>query len=317
MDRRTKRILGWAVTAGAVAGIIVAIVALTSKKGASEEQSLGKGPTITPGGSSAGSGTGSESGAVVVPGELVEERTRLSEAIFSGKLAPAEADAARSRLWELAQKTIFSPQVYAGDPYTFAYEFKQGERLADGGGKPGLVSTMDLQVPAAAIEMANKISAPRFEAGRKYKMIRGPFHAVVYKSAFAMDIYLQRGNGPKTFIRRVAVGLGKDGSTPLGGWIVTDKNVRTPWYPPKGSGLSGLIRYGEKDYAFGKKGLWIKITGIDDSTRGEQGYGIHSTSDPSSIGKETSLGCIRLRDEDIDFVFNVLFRAHSTVWVRP
>jgi lipoprotein-anchoring transpeptidase ErfK/SrfK len=42
-------------------------------------------------------------------------------------------------------------------------------------------------------------------------------------------------------------------------------------------------------------------------------YGIHSTNDPASIGKEGSLGCIRLNDVDIELVFSLLYEKWSTV----
>jgi lipoprotein-anchoring transpeptidase ErfK/SrfK len=36
------------------------------------------------------------------------------------------------------------------------------------------------------------------------------------------------------------------------------------------------------------------------------GYALHGTDDPSSIGKAVSHGCIRLRNEDIDYLFGVV-----------
>ncbi|MHC4981864.1 MAG: L,D-transpeptidase [Planctomycetota bacterium] len=251
--------------------------------------------------------------------KYVKARNALSAAVFSGKLKAGEAEKARRELWKIAQTTILSPRVYPGDPYTFAYEFKSGETLADqrrkGKTSPGVVTANDLRVPAAAIELANKTPATKFQAGRKYKLIRGPFRAMVYRSQFAMDIYLQREGCPKTFIRRLRVGLGKNGSTPLGSWIVKIKDVGATWYPPPASGLTGPIGPWDDDYAFGKKGLWIGIAGLDEANRDARGYGIHSTDDPSSVGKESSLGCIRLRDGDIDFVFSVLYEDNSTVHV--
>jgi lipoprotein-anchoring transpeptidase ErfK/SrfK len=36
------------------------------------------------------------------------------------------------------------------------------------------------------------------------------------------------------------------------------------------------------------------------------GYALHGTDDPSSIGKAVSHGCVRLRNEDIDYLFGVV-----------
>jgi lipoprotein-anchoring transpeptidase ErfK/SrfK len=94
------------------------------------------------------------------------------------------------------------------------------------------------------------------------------------------------------------------------------KLIHPTWNPPPSSAVQGPIGYGQPGYALGAKGLWIGLEGIDDSTRDCRNYGIHSTSDPSSIGKEESLGCIRLADEDIDLVYSLLYEVHSTVQTR-
>ena len=66
----------------------------------------------------------------------------------------------------------------------------------------------------------------------------------------------------------------------------------------------------------GREGYWISLEGTGDDTRGLQGYGIHGTNEPDSIGKASSLGCIRLTDDDIELVFSLLYEAWSTVEVR-
>ena len=44
--------------------------------------------------------------------------------------------------------------------------------------------------------------------------------------------------------------------------------------------------------------------------------GIHGTIDPNSIGKQESLGCIRMRNEDVAIVFEMLVDSKSTVTVN-
>ncbi|MBS3733569.1 MAG: L,D-transpeptidase [Phycisphaerae bacterium] len=261
--------------------------------------------------------------ALVEREQLVAARTLLSAAVFSEHLSDDQADEARRVLWRLAQQTIFSPRAYRDDPYTLMHRFERGDRLADkrvnGKTVPGIVNGQDLRVPSTAILMANGVSAKELQAGKSYKLIRGPFHVTVHKDAFVMDVFLQRAgeDWPRTFIRRLPVGLGKNGSTPVGSWLVDDKSRRATWYPPPETKLPSPIRYGHPEYAFGRKGLWIGMKGIDANTRTHDGYGIHSTNDPESIGTESSLGCIRLADGGIEFVYNVLYEGHSTVYIRP
>ena len=61
---------------------------------------------------------------------------------------------------------------------------------------------------------------------------------------------------------------------------------------------------------------WIGLTGIEGSAVGQERYGIHGTIEPESIGKNTSMGCIRMRNEDVEFLYRCLIEKHSTVTVR-
>lgn len=45
-------------------------------------------------------------------------------------------------------------------------------------------------------------------------------------------------------------------------------------------------------------------------------YGIHGTIDPNSIGKQSSMGCIRLRADDIAMVYDMMVEGKSTVVVK-
>src|SRR5947199_10806054 len=75
--------------------------------------------------------------------------------------------------------------------------------------------------------------------GQSLKIFIGPFHAVVTKHLFRMDLYLGNPGGPGSlFITSFPVGLGKDNSTPTGLWLCKSGNkIRHPtYYPPSGSG---------------------------------------------------------------------------------
>ena len=50
---------------------------------------------------------------------------------------------------------------------------------------------------------------------------------------------------------------------------------------------------------------------------GHSGYGIHGTIEPESIGKAVSLGCIRMHNEDVAFVYKLMMPGKSTVTILP
>lgn len=261
---------------------------------------------------------------------LIKARQDLSDAYFSGSLAPELEDQARRRLEELADRTIFAAAWMDGDPYSDRYVVKPRDSLQK------IEQAQRLHVPAELLAKVNNVDPGKLQEGRAIKLIRGPFNAVVYKSRFAMDVYLQRDDYPRVFVRRFQVGLGRNGSTPLGFWHVRLGRTARPktdtepaqgsisgklrqarFDPPPGSEATQSIAYGESGYPFGKMGLFIPLEGDDENTGRMVNYGIHSTNDPDSIGKEGSLGCIRLKDDDIEMVYMLLYEKWSKVETRP
>ena len=90
--------------------------------------------------------------------------------------------------------------------------------------------------------------------------------------------------------RQFTVGIGKDGSTPLGSFTVKNKQVDPTYYGP-----DGVIDHDDPANPLGE--YWIDI---GDS------YGIHGTIDPGSIGASESRGCIRMHNDDVAAVFDLL-----------
>ena len=257
--------------------------------------------------------------ALLASGKLLEARTQLSRAVFSGRLAPAEEAQAVAAAAEAANKTILSRELIEGDPYNVPYMVQAGQTLA---GAKGIEMTERLHVPERLLLKVNGLArGADMRPGRTIKLIRGPFHAVVYKGRFLMDLHLQRDDQEKVFIRRVPVGLGRNGSTPVGAWRVKwgEKKERPTYTATEGSGLpvGKIVLFGEPGYPFGTKALWISLEGTDPQTKTITDFGIHSTNDPASIGKANSLGCVRMADNDIDLVFSLLYDVHSRVDVVP
>jgi hypothetical protein len=249
--------------------------------------------------------------------DLLKARSLLSQAVLSGGLSPDNDAKARDQLTQLVETTLWSAQVIEGDPYTYHYPVKSGETLVR------IERGEQLYVPTELLVKVNRLrDATALAAGKNVKLVRGPFHAVIRKSDFTMDIFLHREGLEKIWITRLPVGTGRDGSTPEGLFQVGDlkqgvwrpgKLVRPTWTPTESSELRGPIVYGQSGYALGTKGLWIGLAGLDDNTRPLTDYALHSTDMPNSIGKEMSSGCVRLADTDIDTAWNLLYEQWSTV----
>lgn len=223
-------------------------------------------------------------------------RQQLSEALKSA--GPSDMVDLRAELIRLGQETIFSKRVFQDDPLTELYIVRSGEVL-DGIGKKYAVT-------GALLARINGISNPNLiRAGQTLKVIKGPFHARVSKSLYRLDVYLQ-----DTFVQSFPVGLGAEDSTPSGTWKVTEKLVNPRYYPPRGG---KIIEADDPQNPLGER--WIALEGIEGAAVGQLRYGIHGTIDPSSIGKNVSMGCIRMHNADVEILFDMLVVGKSTVVV--
>ncbi len=240
-------------------------------------------------------------------GDPIAARKILNEALTSGRLAESDSAAARNLLAKISQDVTFSRKAFKDDSTAAVYALKAGDRLQNVAAANGI--TWEL------LARINGITDPKkVRAGQTLKLLKGPFHAVVTKSKFAMDLYL--GNPGETgsiYICTFAVGLGKDDSTPAGTWQVEPhKKLKKPtYYSPRGE---GVIAAGDPKNPLGD--FWIGLSGVDGQAIGKTSYGIHGTIEPDSIGKEASMGCIRMRNEDVALVFEMLVEGKSKVVVK-
>jgi lipoprotein-anchoring transpeptidase ErfK/SrfK len=239
-------------------------------------------------------------------GELLAARTMLNSALAAGGLGADDAAAARKMLGQISDSVLFSPRVFEGDPHTLSHTVQYGEVLQR--------IAASYSVPWELLARINRIGDPRrMRAGQTIKIVRGPFHAVVSKREFRLDVYLGAPRTPgAVLVKSFPVGLGKDDSTPAGTWLVEPhKKLRNPtYYSPRGE---GIIASGDPKNPLG--GYWIGLTGVSGQAVGKLSYGLHGTIEPETIGRQESMGCIRLLNEDVALLFDLLAEGKSTVIV--
>jgi lipoprotein-anchoring transpeptidase ErfK/SrfK len=131
----------------------------------------------------------------------------------------------------------------------------------------------------------NHVDSRKIRAGQKLKVVPGPFAARVSLSRYELVVHL---NG--SYVKSYRVGVGKDGTTPLGAFTVKNKMIDPTYYGPE-----GVVAHDDPQNPLGER--WIDI---GDS------YGIHGTIEPASIGKNESRGCIRMLNSDVEEVYDFL-----------
>jgi LysM repeat protein len=234
------------------------------------------------------------------PPKTIEARDSLNE-ILPMPMSAGQRQFVKSELSKLSEKWLFSSAVLPGDKLCGYYKVESGDLLTRIGSQH--------QVPYEILMEINGISKPQqLHVDDTIKIINGPFHAKVHRSAFTLDLYLQN-----TYVKSFKVGLGKTGKdTPTGLWQVkSDGKLISPTWTDPDTGKT--YKAEDPDYPLGSR--WIALEGIEGEAVGRTGFAIHGTKDPNQIGKAESRGCIRMFNGDAVLMYNLLMPGVSQVQV--
>ncbi|MEZ6242013.1 MAG: LysM peptidoglycan-binding domain-containing protein [Phycisphaerales bacterium] len=260
---------------------------------------------------SSSSGVLDRARALISQNDLLGAREMMSQALADPMTSASGREALRAELMELNETLVFGPRIIPGDPMVEEYVVESGDTL----GK--IARKRELGVHWKLIQRVNRISRPeKIRVGQRLKLVRGPFNAVVNKSEFRVDIYHGPPSEPSrwVYITSRAVGLGESGSTPLGTFVVREgsKLENPAWVNPR----DGREQYGRDDPKNPIGEHWIGLEGLGDASAYE-GYGLHGTIEPDSIGKQMSMGCVRLLEDDIALLYELLEEGISIVKIVP
>lgn len=242
--------------------------------------------------------------------DRVAARRLLSQTLNTPDLSDRDAQLLRNELTSINDVLVFGPVVAPNDPMCEEYTIKSGDSLSR------IARSRELATHWKLIQRVNRISNPsRIRLGQTLKLVRGPFHAIVHKSEHRMDIYHGAPNDPRNwlFIRSFNVGLGEDNGTPLGVFTISMNKLENPgWVNPR----NAAERYAPDDPRNPIGEFWLGFDGVGEYAS-LTGFGIHGTIDPESIGDNRSMGCVRLADDDIAVVYELLAERVSVVEIRP
>ena len=147
----------------------------------------------------------------------VEARQRLSDALGSGGLDEVRAGEVRVALAQLSETLVFGSGVAQRDP--FAREFI----IPEGGVLAKIAQNQTNGLHWKFLARINGISSPnRIRSGQRLKLLDGPFHAVVDKSSYRLDLWMGQEED-RVFVRSFNVGLGRDNRTPEGQFEVSSR----------------------------------------------------------------------------------------------
>ncbi len=209
-------------------------------------------------------------------GKRFEARNKLSDLYFK-ETDPEIRNKIKEKLYELNKILVFSRTP---SPDAFFYKVIPGDSLVKIAKK--------FNTSYAFIMRINNKGRTLIKIGERLKILKGELSLLVDKSDYTLTILLN-GN----FIKQYPVGIGKSDKTPIGVFVIDNKLVNPTWYSPE-----GVYPYGDPKNVLGTR--WIGFEDRNDL----YGYGIHGTTDPDSIGKDMSNGCIRMKNENVEELFD-------------
>ncbi|MCO5167974.1 MAG: L,D-transpeptidase family protein [Planctomycetes bacterium] len=151
------------------------------------------------------------------------------------------------------------------------------------------------------IQRLNKMQNDRVRIGQRLKVPQAPVTVVIFKKDFELALVF---NG--CILRIYDVATGKDGRTPEASFTIGTKMVNPDWYSPEGK----VHKFGSEENILGTR--WLAFENTDE----HQGFGIHGTKFPESIGTEASMGCIRMRNEEVEELYDLVPRGSRVHVVR-
>ena len=177
---------------------------------------------------------------------------------------------------DLNIKILFSPVMTADSEL---YEVQKGDNLTKIAKKFGTTTEL--------IMKENGLKDGTVKIGKKFKITKARFSIVVDKSQNILTL-----KSDQEILKTYKVATGKNSSTPVGTFKVTNKIIDPPWYPPTG----GVIPSKDPKNVLGSR--WIGIS--------KPSYGIHGTIEPESIGKSVTEGCVRMKNSDVEELYSIV-----------
>lgn len=181
----------------------------------------------------------------------------------------------KKKLEDVNMKILFSPVL---DEHSVEYVVLPNDALVKIAKK--FNTTVEL------IKLANNLASDIIKVGEKLKIDTSKFSVAIDKSQNVL--FLKRGD---EVIRTYIVSTGKDNSSPVGTFKIENKLVSPTWFK-----TGAIIAPDSPENILGSRWLGFDL----------KGYGIHGTTEPENLGKQVTLGCVRMKNEEVEELFDVI-----------
>lgn len=244
---------------------------------------------------------------------MEKQLNAASEQLQSGKLLAARTLARKvvehhdtirfGRHWTEAARIIseVNTRLINSDipcPEKVRYEIASGDNLVN------IARRFDTTV--SALQRGNPaldVNDPTIYPGTTLLVYHGEWWIEVLKNRFVLLLM----DGEHLF-KLYPIAIGRQGRTPEGEFVIKNRQFHPDWTPP-----GRHIPYGDPENVLGTH--WLGLRPVADTDKALSGYGIHGTWEPESIGTAASLGCVRMRNESINELYDIV-RLGTKVVIR-
>ena len=209
-------------------------------------------------------------------GRLQEAREKAQAALEQAAGDPAQVQEAEKLLGAIHTELIMTPRPMAEKT---DYTVLEGDSLDKIARKYG--TTVEL------IQKSNNVRGALIRAGDRLRVFSGAWAIRVNKTRNDLLLTLDG-----KFFKRYQVGTGEYSKTPVGEFKIVDRIAQPTWWHPDGR----TIPFGDPENLLGTHWLALDI----------RGYGIHGTWEPETIGKQASMGCVRLVNSEVEELFTLV-----------
>ncbi|MCM8831581.1 MAG: L,D-transpeptidase family protein [Candidatus Omnitrophica bacterium] len=136
------------------------------------------------------------------------------------------------------------------------------------------------------IKRANNLKSDVIQPAQKLKINTCKFSIVIDKSQNLL--FLKRA---EEIIKTYVVSTGKNNSTPVGNFKIINKLINPTWFK-----AGAVIPADSPENVLGSRWLGFNL----------KGYGIHGTIEPNNLGKQVTDGCIRMRNQDVEELYDIV-----------
>jgi hypothetical protein len=234
------------------------------------------------------SSTIADARSAIEAGQLNEAKTMLDQLVDT-----TPDPEAIKLLGEVNIQILKSPRMMEGKEY---YSIQSGDYLQK--------IARNHNTTVALLKQMNGMQTDTIQLGARMLVFNGGFKIHVSKSRNELDLML---NG--RLFKRYSVGTGKFGKTPSVEFAIVDKIVEPPWTRPSDN---KQIEYGDPENVLGTR--WMKIVSEDHPEI--TGYGIHGTWERDSIGQQSSAGCVRMLNENVEELFDLVPRKTPVIIIE-